>query len=223
MLDNCLKLMKAHLFIQYAVRPHMNWSFEFMCLRTLYTLDWLIGKTLQWIFGVTPCLRFLHPATTQKIDIFDSWAVIWYLERQHTTSSFWVTSVSTVHMVDNVLARKNLLKWCVTQCTCTCVVGITPVVMPENCLEGGKDSLLYIAILIGVFYLLFVHEWQVPDIVISAHRDSIQYGDPVGYGSDRERLTQRNSDSPPLAALCIRWKDSYYHVRWPENIRSLEA
>ena len=41
----------------------------------------------------------LHPPLTQKIDISDSRAVIYYLECQHTTSMFRVTSVSTHKMM----------------------------------------------------------------------------------------------------------------------------
>ena len=40
-------------------------------------------------------ISILYPPLAQKIDISDSITVIQYLQRQHTNSSFQVTSVST--------------------------------------------------------------------------------------------------------------------------------
>ena len=44
-------------------------------------------------------IRISHSALTQKIDISDGRVVIGYVDRQHTTYSFEVTSVSTHKML----------------------------------------------------------------------------------------------------------------------------
>ena len=51
------------------------------------------------MFGGYLAIHILHPAPTQKIDHSDSRAVSGYVERQHTTCSFRVTSISMHKML----------------------------------------------------------------------------------------------------------------------------
>ena len=65
-----------------------------VCAKMAYQKD--CDAHLEAYFAI----HILHPPLAQKMDISNSRAVIQYRERQHTTCSFQVTSVSTHKMVN---------------------------------------------------------------------------------------------------------------------------
>ena len=96
--------------IQYAERPHITWSFQVMCLSALYTQK--IASRKETVMRVwrhnSPLIYISHPALTQKIDISDSRAAIWYVEHPHTTCNFRVASVSMHKM-----SHRKVVTFCV--------------------------------------------------------------------------------------------------------------
>ena len=59
-----------------------------MCLSTLYVQNGLSERDWDECFEAYLTIHILNPALTQKIDNSDRRAVIGYVERQHTTTSF---------------------------------------------------------------------------------------------------------------------------------------
>ena len=59
----------------------------------------LLERDCDACLEVYLAIRVLHPALSHKTDISDSTAVIGYVECQHTTCSFQVTSISMHKML----------------------------------------------------------------------------------------------------------------------------
>ena len=66
-----------------------------MCLSALYIQNGLAQRDCDECLEEYLAICIWHPAITQKIDNSDSKGVIGYVERQLTTCSFRVTSIST--------------------------------------------------------------------------------------------------------------------------------
>ena len=86
--------------VQCGKLSHMTWSFQvIICVLHCIRKNGLSQRDCDACLETHLAIRILHPAVTQKIDISDSRAVIAYVEHQHTTCSFRVTSLSTHKML----------------------------------------------------------------------------------------------------------------------------